>query len=421
MSNIDPCIYPFEALLPKAGTDLTAWACVACDQYTSQPEYWREAELLASGKPSALNLILPECYLDKASGMIPGIHAKMNEYLESGVLEPAFKSGFVLVERATGSGARVGLVAMLDLEQYDYRRGSRSLVRATEETIEARIPARMAVRQGAALETSHVLMLMDDPMQSIIEPLYEKRASLRKLYDFPLMMNGGHITGYAVTDENDMRGIYAGIEALGSRLSGDAPMLFAIGDGNHSLAAAKAHWEAVKRSIPAAEASVHPARFCMVELENIHDDALVFEPIHRVLFGADGDELLESLAKYAENIGTPIAIGDGVEEVICAYEGKEVSLDITGENKNELAVSALQALLDGWVKDKSGLKLDYIHGESAARALAQCEKSVAFLLPKPEKSALFPTVIKDGALPRKTFSLGEAHEKRFYMECRRLG
>lgn len=416
----DPCIYPFEALIPSEDVELTPWACVACDQYTSQPEYWREAELIAGSKPSTLRLILPECYLDQSGERIPAIHGTMREYIASGVVKPAFQKGFVLVERDTGSGARVGLVAALDLERYEYKPHSHSLVRATEDTIEARIPPRVAVRRGAALECSHVLMLVDDPMHSVIEPLYERRGELRKLYDFPLMMNGGHLTGYAVTDADDIRGVYDGISSISARLSGDDPLLFAVGDGNHSLASAKAYWEEVKRTLTPAEASVHPARFCMVELENIHDDALVFEPIHRVLFGADGDELIASLVEYAAQRGAPISIGDGVEEVICAYEGKEVALDLTREGKGTLAVSALQSLLDGWMAGKSGLRLDYVHGEQAARALSEGERTVAFLLPKPDKAALFPTVIKDGSLPRKTFSLGEANEKRYYMECRAL-
>ena len=191
MQNKNLCVYPGELLLPAPPADLTAWACVACDQHTSQPQYWEEAGLLVGDKPSTLHLILPECYLDEADTRIPRIHETMRGYLQKGVLAPAVQNGFVLTERSTGSGARVGLVALLDLECYDYHKGSQSLVRATEETIETRIPPRLTLRRGAALETSHVLMLMDDPMQSVVEPLFEKRGELTRLYDFPLMLGGG--------------------------------------------------------------------------------------------------------------------------------------------------------------------------------------------------------------------------------------
>ena len=415
-----PCIYPGQLLLPAPNVDPTAWACVACDQYTSQPEYWQNVDLQVGDKPSTLRMILPECYLDQADARIPHIHAAMRQYLDSGVVYPAVANGFILTERSTGQGARVGLVALLDLECYDYKKGSVSPVRATEETIEARIPPRLRVRKGAAMELSHVLMLMDDPAASVIEPLHDRRDTLQKLYDFPLMQSGGHLTGYAVTDESDIAAIYAALDGLAARMGGQHPLLFAVGDGNHSLATAKAMWEELKPTLTPDETVSHPARFAMVELENIHDDALTFEPIHRVLFGMDGDELMTELSAFAAKQGTPLNIGDGVEEIVCVYEGKEVSIDLTTGDPSQLAVAALQRLLDSWLTLHPELKLDYVHGSQAARELAQKQDAVAFLLPKPDKAALFPTVIAQGALPRKTFSMGEANEKRYYMECRKL-
>ncbi|MEG2604011.1 MAG: DUF1015 domain-containing protein [Clostridia bacterium] len=419
MQTKNLCIYPGELLLPADANAFPAWACVACDQYTSQPQYWQEARLHVGEQPSTLKLIVPECDLESAEQRIPAIHQTMRDYVASGVLTPAVQNGFVLVERSTGSGARVGLVALLDLECYDYRKGSQSLVRATEETIEARIPPRLKLRRGAALETSHVLMLMDDPMMSVVEPLFERRRELRKLYDFPLMMGGGHLTGYAVTDPADIQAVYSALDKLRASLEGEHPLLFAVGDGNHSLATAKAYWEEVKKTLTPEQTTVHPARFAMVELENLQDDALVFEPIHRVLFGYDGDDMLDELARYAGRLGASLAADAGAQEITVVYEGKQVTLSVSG-SPYALAVGTLQAFLDQWVAEHPGTRVDYIHGEDVVRTLAAGEGTIGFLLPKPDKSALLPTVVKDGALPRKTFSMGEANEKRYYMECRRL-
>jgi len=413
MQNV--CIHTGELLLPNQTVDLTAWACVACDQYTSQPQYWQEAEALAGDKPSALRLILPEVYLDQASTRIPAIHQTMQAYLQNGVLVPGVQNGFILVERSTGAGARLGLVAMLDLETYDYRKESAKPVRATEGTILERIPPRLAIRRGAPLELSHVMLLFDDETHSVVDPLFEKRASLTKLYDFPLMMDGGHLVGYAVTDPADIQSVQTALASLQNR----SEMLFAVGDGNHSLAAAKDYWDEVKQTLPPEAQAAHPARFAMVEIENIHDDALIFEPIHRVLYGFDGDDLLSELEAYAVQKGWTLAAGEGAHSITVVYEGKEVELCISGSQEH-LTVGTLQAFLDEWMHNKPNLKLDYVHGEETARTLACGEKTVAFLLPAMHKSELFPAVETMGALPRKTFSMGEAHEKRYYMEARRI-
>ncbi len=411
----EPCIKPGEFLLPAPTVDLTAWACVACDQYTSQPAYWQEAEMLAGDKPSALRLVLPEIYLNEAAARIPAIHQTMQSYLQTGVLTPGVQNGFILVERMTGEGARLGMVAALDLECYDYRPGSTLPVRATEGTILERIPPRLSIRRGAPLELSHVLLLIDDPMQSVLEPLFAKRAALSKLYDFPLMMGGGHLTGYAVTDEADIQSVYDALDEVKTQNE----FLFAVGDGNHSLAAAKSYWEELKQTLPPDAQKNHPARYAMVEIENIHDDALVFEPIHRVLFGFDGDDLLSELETYAVKKGWTLGATQDAHGVRMVYEGKEVELNI-GDSGEPLAVGALQTFLDEWMQGRQGLTLDYVHGEETARELAAQPDTVAFLLPPLHKSELLPAVAKSGALPRKTFSMGEAHEKRYYMEARKI-
>lgn len=411
----NPCIYPGQLLLPKEGTDLTAWACVACDQYTSQPEYWQQVEMLVGNKPSAYRMILPECYLDKSAQLIPGIHQTMAQYVADGTLVPAVQQGFVLVERITPTGARLGLVCLLDLETYDNKPGSRPLVRASEGTIFERIPPRVKIRQGAPLESAHVMLLMDDPMRSVVEPLYEKRAQLEKLYDFPLMMNGGHLVGYAVTDAADIQALYAALERLSG---GQDPMLFAVGDGNHSLATAKAIWETVRPTLTPAETVTHPARFAMVEIENIYDDALQFEPIHRVLFGYDGDQLLNDLQAFAVAHRGQLIDPDETQNITLVYEGKEVTIAIP--TSHQLAVGDLQIFLDDWMKSHPGVTLDYIHGEDTVRQLASQENTIGFLLPKPDKALFFEQIRQLGALPRKTFSMGEANEKRYYMECRKI-
>jgi hypothetical protein len=410
-------ICPGELLLPAEGLNPTAWACIACDQYTSQPEYWQAASALVGDQPSTLRLILPEAELAQAAARVPEIHRTMREYLTGGVLQTGVKNGFILTVRSTESGERFGLVALLDLETYDYHPGARTPVRATEGTILERIPPRLTIRRDAALETSHVLMLIDDPLRSVVEPLYQRRDSLEQLYDFPLMMNGGRLTGYAVESAGDIRGVLDALEALRTRLRGD--MLIAVGDGNHSLATAKAYWEEIKRALPPEEQTEHPARFAMVELENIHEDALMFEPIHRVLYGWKGDDLLPELAAYALARGWTLAAGADGQPVDVVYGDKEAHLRIGG-SPYALPVGTLQVFLDEWMAGHPETTLDYVHGDAAARALAAGEKVVSFLLPALPKSELFSSVEALGSLPRKTFSMGEAHEKRYYMECRKL-
>lgn len=406
-----------ELLLPAPGVNPTAWACVACDQYTAQPEYWQQAEALVGDQPSALRLVLPEIYLAQAAERIPQIHRTMETYLAQGVLTTGVRDGFILAERDTPTGTRVGLVALVDVEGYHYQPTPGAPIRATEGTILSRIPPRLSARRGAALELSHVQLLIDDPNQTVLEPLFAKAGRLAKLYDFPLMLGGGHLRGYAVTDPADIGAVFETLQKLWAGNPGG--MLFAVGDGNHSLATARAYWDEIKPTLPPSEWATHPARFAMVEVQNIHDDALQFEPIHRVLFGFDGDALLPVLEAYAERGGMSLAGDAQGQPITVAYEGKEVTLSVTG-SPDRLAVGTLDRFLEGLIREHPGLTLDYVHGQAAARALAIRAETVAFLLPALAKQALFPTVEALGALPRKTFSMGEAHEKRYYMEARRL-
>lgn len=415
-------VAPADILLPKVGTDLTAWAVIACDQYTSQPEYWRKAEEFVDGKPSALRITLPEIYLPQSGERVPMIHEAMAEYLEKGILDETVKSGFVLTERTTQSGARLGLVCAADLDSYDFTENSRSMIRATEGTILSRIPPRLAVRTGAALECPHVLLLLDDISKTVIEPLYNVRETLPKLYDFPLMLGGGHLRGFMVTEPTLLHGVYAALEKLKQALPGDNPLLMAVGDGNHSLATARAHWLKVKERLSPEEAALHPARYALVEVENIHDPALQFHPIHRVLFHVQGDALLADWASYCGKRGMALDKGQaaaGEQTVTVLYQGNETDVTICNPEA-ALAVGTLQRFLDDYLSRHQEAEIDYIHGEETVRSLCSREDAVGFLVPGLQKSALLPAVRQDGALPRKTFSMGEAQEKRYYMECRKI-
>ena len=401
------CVRPGMFFLPGDQKDMEAWPVVACDQYTAQKDVWQQAYDFVGERPSALRLIIPEAYLEESDVRVPQVQAAMERYLSEGVLREAV-SGMVLVRRVTQSGARLGLVLTIDLEAYDFSPDSKSEIRPTEGTIVSRIPPRQKVRREAKLELSHVLLLCDDARRTIIEPVYARRAALRKLYDAPLMLNGGSIEGWAVEDEETLGQIAGAIRALKESLPENG-ILFAVGDGNHSLATAKAHWEEIKKALPERERTDHPARFAMVELNNIYDEALIFEPIHRVIFGVQGEAVLgmlgdAGLQETAENPDLTLVTRQG-----------ERSFRVT-HPLHSLPVGTVQQLLDR----QSGLKLDYVHGEDAVRQIVEKENAVGILLPPMDKSLLFPAVAKNGPLPRKTFSMGEANEKRYYMEARKI-
>lgn len=413
---------PAEVLLPQ-GCDFTKWSVVACDQYTSEPGYWEEVRRFTAGAPTTLDLILPEAYLsaDDVGGRIEEIRAAMREVLEKSILRSAGR-GYVYLERRLRSGKiRRGLVGAVDLEQYDYRKGSESPVRATEGTVLERIPPRVRVRRGAPLELPHIMVLIDDPGRTVIEPLGEKKAAFRGLYDFDLMEQSGHVSGWMVEDEAAETAGRA-LDALGDPAAfaekygvrGRSVLTYAIGDGNHSLATAKECFERLKKTMPEEQWRNHPARWALVELVNLHDEALEFEPIHRVLFGADADRLTAELKKFYRVTETA---GKGQSFTVVSG-GNERRLTVENPSSN-LAVGTLQNFLDDYTA-RFGGKIDYIHGGEVVRKLSAEPGNVGFLLPAMEKSELFRTVILDGALPRKTFSMGHAWDKRFYLECRRI-
>lgn len=411
-----------DILLPNESADMPKWSVVACDQYTSQPEYWAETADTAGASPSALKLILPEVYLgaQDVDSRIADIHKNMEKYLSEGLFTE-YKNSMIYVERMTSDGMRAGIVGMIDLEEYDYRKGSTSAVRATEATVVERIPPRIKVRDGAPLELPHIMILIDDDKGSVIEPLSAKKASMKRLYDFDLMQKGGHISGYLIPDDEISR-IDSSLTALGDKdafnkkygLSDKPVLLYAMGDGNHSLATAKEYYEKLKAANPDKDMSRHPARYALCEIVNLHSPALRFEAIHRIVSKVDVNALLDALKTGLSASETP---SEG-QSFTAVTADKDIKLFI-GKPTSNLTVGSLQQFLDSYIREKGG-EIDYIHGEDVVRRLAEDKNSIGFLLPDMSKEELFPTVIKDGALPRKTFSMGHAEDKRFYVECRKI-
>ena len=432
-------------LLPRRGTDMCKWSVVACDQYTSEPEYWHRADQFVGDSPSTLRLIFPEVYLDRETAdekqkRISGINQCMCDYLDKGCFYE-IKNSMIYVERTTRTGkTRKGLICAVDLEQYDFSKGSTSLIRATEGTILDRLPPRIRIREKACLELPHIMMLIDDPQAGIIEPLSLHKEKMDKLYSFDLMMDSGHIEGYRVNDETLLQNIYQGLMFLKSNENfcnkygvdpSTSPLLFAAGDGNHSLATAKSCWDQLKASLPEAERQTHPARFALVELVNVHDKGLEFEPIHRLLFHVDSSNLLSAFCSYYSEKG-----------IQCGYEYVAAFKDIPSNTPSRhvipfvygnktgylwadkpcfnLDVATLQNFLDCYRKDNPLVEIDYVHGDDVVERLGRQQNNMGFILSPMDKGDLFKTVILDGALPRKTFSMGEAADKRFYLECRSL-
>lgn len=420
-----------KIMLPDKSTNLNKWSVVACDQYTSEPEYWKEVEAITKGEPSTLNIIFPEVYLEGGNGdqRISNINTTMKNYIDSRVLTE-LDSCFILVDRSTSHAqSRLGLMIALDLECYDYNKGSNALIRATEGTVLDRLPPRIKIRQHAPIELPHIMVLIDDPEKSVIEPLVQKSAGLEKLYDFELMMDGGHIKGYKVSDEKDLCQVAAALEKLAqrevfsSKYGIDASkdiLLFAVGDGNHSLASAKGHWENLKRCLTYEEQKNHPARYALVELVNVHDEGLVFEPIHRVLFNVKAEELIQEFKAFYKTSGSGQICPDSAVHAF-NYVTARGKGTVSIENPvSTLEVGTLQTFLDCYIKEHPQVKIDYIHGEDVVTKLGAQAGNMGIYLPPMNKTDLFKTVILDGALPRKTFSMGEAEEKRFYLECRKI-
>ncbi|MBQ3270850.1 MAG: DUF1015 domain-containing protein [Clostridia bacterium] len=405
----DNALHTACILLPRPGVDMSKWAVVACDQFTAQPDYWRRADALVGEAPSALRLILPEAWLSEGEARTPAIHAAMADYLRRGVLVPAVEDGFVLIERETPAGVRPGLVVALDLEAYDFAKGSASLIRATEGTVLERVPPRARIRTGAPLELPHVMMLIDDPGRTVIEPLLAKRDALRPLYDFELMLGGGHLRGWAV-EGADLNGVFDAVDALNAKADG---LLYAVGDGNHSLAAAKRCWQQLAPTLSPEARERHPARFALVELVNLACPALVFEPIHRALFGVDPKALIAEYRAYLAENGADEGEGDD----LIAFDGAGREWRFKSAQH---PLRLLQAFLDGWLARHPGASIDYIHGEDALRQLVCRPDTLGFMPRAFDKGELFGYIRRFGVLPRKTFSMGEATEKRYYVEARRI-
>ncbi|MCQ2603669.1 MAG: DUF1015 domain-containing protein [Spirochaetia bacterium] len=399
-------------------TTFEKWAVIAGDQFTSNKKYWAETKEIACGSPSTLNLFLPEVYLKEVDldKTIPEINKTMDKYLADGTLQK-LPAGFMLVERETDfSPARIGLLVNLDLDQYDYSVGTDSLIQPTEKTVVERLPVRVKIRQGAALDMPHILVFIDDHDEQLIETLYSQRDSFKKIYDFKLMQNGGHLRGWHIpATDPAMRSITEKFLALKAK---NHP-LFAMGDGNHSLAAAKNTWEAIK----AKGVSDHPARWAMAEVVNINSPGIIFHPIHKVMFGVDTCALMDALKRelkcsVREVCRCQLKASEDPMEIYAVTKDK--AMVITLEGDNILAAEELQNFLDKYMKENASASIDYIHGEKDLEELAQKDAAIGFLLPEISKKTFFRRLSTKGVYPRKTFSIGESYEKRYYLESQKI-
>ncbi len=421
---------PADILLPADGLEYMKWAVVACDQYTSDENYWKRTKKLVGSAPSTLSMTLPEIYLSKRGKekRTEAVNATMKENLETGKFKTVVNS-FIYLERTLSNGAvRKGLIGKLDLEDYSFEKGAKTLVRATEGTVLERIPPRVEIRKNAPLEFPHVMLLIDDPEKTVIEPLAAKSADFALLYDFDLMHRSGHVKGRIVRTDAAQNAMKA-LDRLGSKsvfnkkygFKSRKPLVFAVGDGNHSLATAKTCWNEIKSNLTPEEAESHPARYALVEVVNLHDESLKFEPIHRVVFGADATKITVALAGFFNDISiTPQPPKDieGRQVFVMLSNGNKQYVSVTDEKSN-LAVGSLQAFLDDYLKKEAGT-IDYIHGDEEVERLCKNPENIGFLVPTMTKDELFRTVVLDGALPRKTFSMGHAQDKRFYLEGRKI-
>ena len=413
------CYKSADILLPDfSSVDAKKWAVVACDQFTSEPYYWEAADKEVGDAPSTLRIILPEVYLSQTEERIPVINATMEKYFNELLI--SHPDSMIYVERVqSDSTVRRGIVMAIDLEAYDFTKGASSLIRATEATVIERIPPRVAIRKDAPIELPHVMLLIDDPDKTVIEPLSENNCK-EIAYNTELMLNGGSIIGRFLSDEakaevsNALDALITP-EAMEKRY-GDStlpPLLFAVGDGNHSLATAKTIYENLKNSI-GDEALNHPARYALIEVVNIHDEAMKFEPIYRVAFDIDPTDLISELEKYLNTLS-----GDAPSQAIQYISSNKEGTLIANTPVKQLTVGTLQDFLDSYVSTHEGASVDYIHGENSVRSLIS-DTSVGFIFSGMSKAELFKTVIYDGALPRKTFSMGHAEDKRYYLECRKI-
>jgi len=425
-----------EILIPNNQIDYQKWAVVACDQFTSQPEYWNTVEKIIGQSPSAYHLILPEAYLGTEKEQIHSskINSLMEQYLKKNYFQVI--EGIIYIERYFDNSVRKGLIAALDLEQYDFTDGADSLIRATEGTIIDRLPPRIKIRQDALIEIPHILVLIDDPEMSVIAPIIKSSNSIELIYDFNLMQNSGHLKGYHVTSSNLENKVIQALEKLISPEiqsekygveKNTPPLLFAVGDGNHSLATAKSFWDKIKQEAP----ENHPARYALVEIVNIHDEGIVFEPIHRLLKGIKEDWFL-SLKNYFNNkldiqkisdfktLVSAVSNNQTEDQVFGTFDKANFWLVRIKEPNHTLTIGSIQNCIDDLILNNQINDVDYIHGDDTILELGSKSDNAGIYLSAMRKDSLFRSVIKDGALPRKTFSMGEAHQKRFYLECKKI-
>ena len=403
---------PADILLPVTDS-MEKWSVIACDQFTSDPGYWARVDAFVGEKPSTLRLMLPEALLGEKDEAAEAnqIGAVMRDYLDSGVFRTLRHSYVYLERHISGQRVRRGLLGVIDLDAYDYRPEVLSPVNPTEGIVRDRLPSRVKIRAGAALEMPHIMVFIDDPQFTVIEPVIYELHDPDKLYEFDLMEGGGHITGWAVSGEHEKKVEAALLKLAGNR--GESP-LYAVGDGNHSLAAAKLHWERVSAGLSAGERERHPARWCLAELVNLHDSAIVFEPIHRAVFDTDTDGLAAAAEAWVAGLNRP---GDGhTLNFVCGASAREFS--VTGLTLGEL-IAAVDRFAESWVAAHGG-RIDYVHGDGEAAELGRAQGAFSLLLPPMNKSELFPGLTKSGPFPKKSFSVGHARDKRYYLECRRI-
>ncbi len=402
-------IFADNILLPNT-EDFSSWACIACDQFTSEPEYWQSLQNQVNGKKTTLDLVLPEIYLDDtAETRIAKINQNIKNYLSNGAFNKLDCGAILTIRKTPFVEKRIGLVVAIDLEEYEYSKKSSALIRATEGTIEERIPPRLKIRKNADVEFPHVMVLFDDEKREITEKLYKNRNNYKKVYDFDLNMGGGHIEGYFINDYQAVIDKFYDLldaDRLTAKYGRDDKFLFAVGDGNHSLATAKTHWNNVKSNLTEQEKINHPARYALVELVNVYDEGIYFEPIHRYVYGVNREDFIKGL----NNV-------DGGK--IRVYNGENMQ-EVVGKNDLPTGISSVDSYIKEYISNNGG-NVDYVHGDENLKKLVDSrDDAVGILFEKLDKADLFRYVSKNGAFPRKTFSMGEGVEKRYYLEGRRI-
>ena len=402
-------VKPFDILVP-AVAEPEKFAVVSCDQFTSQRDYWEKLDEFVGDAPSALRLIFPEVYLEDGDyeERIRQINAAMYDYLDKGVFR-TLKDSYILVRRQTAYGyTRLGIVAPVDLEDYSYEYPTEAVIRSTEGVVANRIPPRLKIRKDAPVELPHVMLLLDDRDKTVIEPFYKKRDTLEKLYDFELNMNGGHLTGWRIDAAEFDAVLDNYVESIKGLYGKESTLVFAVGDGNHSLATARAYWKDVKKTLTPEQRENHPARYALVEIENLHCDGIVFEPIHRFVFGVDDSDFVLHMSTALK--------GKGRLNMFTTNMNYSVAVS----DNSVQAIADIQAAIDAYISSHPDASVDYIHGLDNLHAVADTSDGVAVEMPCIAKEELFGYVVEHGNLCRKAFSMGEAEEKRYYFEAKRI-